>query len=168
MVVPQSGPITIKPLSAAFCFKRISSSNVTLSEKIITFKSRSNAESVNSAAYSPAIEINTVLASGILCTAEAKRLAFGIRLPLPPWFLAKFANSSSNAATITSTMLESTVSALIAIQMSFGVASSKSGLQKPVACNKSLFAGVPIMTEISSTSGCSLSLREINIKLTES
>ncbi|EFP70135.1 glutamate decarboxylase isozyme [Shigella dysenteriae 1617] len=52
------------------------------------------------------------------------------------------------------------------IQLIRGI--TKSSCQKPVVSNNALLAGVPIITETSSTFSDSLSFREIIIKLTES
>ncbi len=165
--VPQSGPITISPRSRALVFSATSCAGLTLSENIITLQPSSSARSANSAAYSPAIEISARLAAGSFCRAVRQlraRSSF-----LPPWPPCAIAlSAASSAAPISSAIDSSADSALIATQISFGVASLNCGCQKPVTSNKDLLAGVPIMTDISSTLGDSLSLREINIRLTES
>ena len=72
--VPQSGPITNRPLSKDDFFINISSSKDTLSLYKKTFLPKSNASNATSTAYRPGTEINTQRASGKLLTAVIKLL----------------------------------------------------------------------------------------------
>ena len=58
IAVPQSGPITSRPRSAARSFSHTSCATGTLSEKIITSQPESSASTASAKAYWPGTEIS--------------------------------------------------------------------------------------------------------------
>ena len=72
IAVPQSGPITNRPLSRASRLSAASSASGTLSEKIIVCRPSSSALRASATAKSPGTEISARLAAGSRCTAARK------------------------------------------------------------------------------------------------
>ena len=164
--VPQSGPITISPRSRALVFSATSCATLTLSENIITLQPSSSALSASSAAYSPAIEISARLAAGSFCLAVRQLRARSSFTALAP-LRNRLERRLQRRADLLGDRL---VGGLRFDRHANIVRRRFAKLRVPETghLNKDLLAGVPIMTDISSTLGDSLSLREINIRLTES
>src|SRR5699024_781046 len=163
--VPLSGPIHNKPFSLAFSFIFNSSSTSTLSLNINTFKSSSKALLATLAAYTPGTDTTAKYVSGNSFNAASQYfIVFSIFSPLVPLDCSdRNLSTSSNTVSITSSFSASTT-----IAISLAVASSSSGVLKPLLSKISLFAGVAIIIETLLTpSNSEISLVN-NINTTES
>ncbi len=100
--VPQSGPITSTPASAARCLRRTSCSSGTLSLKTMVSRPASTASSASAKAYWPGVETSATVVVGSTALAAAATVADGGAEPKPPVAgrdeAARAASTSARAA----------------------------------------------------------------------
>ena len=164
MAVPQSGPMTSSPRSAASSFRALSSAMRTLSLKIIACRPRRMALRASAAAKSPGTEISARLAPGNADTAV--RSVRGRQLSPSP--SAPLGVASRSEALASAAIAAAASRARMARIKSPPRAASPSVASRSASAMISLLAGVPIIKAASSTPSSAATAREIRIKATES
>ena len=143
--VPQSGPITSRPRSAALSLSVISCSTGTLSEKIMTSQPASSASIASANACRPGTEISTSPGPPRLAAAAVVR--GGCCTAAPSWRGRRGARAVSTTASAPASAASSV--ARMAMSRSFGPACG--GAVKPMSASRSRFSSVAMATSAAST-----------------
>ncbi|WP_243545658.1 hypothetical protein [Pseudodesulfovibrio tunisiensis] len=162
IAVPQSGPMTSRPRSVAYCFSAISCSTGTLSENSMTFNPAPRAFMASAPANSPGVEINARLASGF--SARVPRREMGVGSSEEPLCTSLGANASAAAANASG---RASSSPLMTSTRSLGLAAGADS-SSPLWTSRSMLAGVPMRAEASSMPGRAVMPAEMRISATES
>ncbi len=144
IAVPQSGPITSRPRSAARSFSQTSCSTGTWSEKIITSKPASRASTASANANWPGTEIS---ARPVPARRAALNVVRGGCPAAPAWSAGRARSALSTTASALAS--DSRSSAWMATSRSLGPAPS--GGCKPRSASKPRFSSVAIPTRAACT-----------------